>query len=125
MDAIVSGKVGNINNGTVFSPLIVYKDIWYNKTQDFLIPSENANAVLIHYTGSNYINYKQVEIENFIQLNYSYTIALGYRHDVGDYTVSITQVTINYESSGSRRISLSSSYYLQNFIASVEIGTLE
>lgn len=125
MDAIVSGKAESMNNGTVFSPLAVYKDIYYNKFQDFLIPSENANAVLIRYKGSNSVNYKQVEIENFIQLKYSYTIALGYRHDVGDYTVSVTQVTINYESSGSRRISLSSSYYLQGFIASVEIGTLE
>ena len=125
MDAIVAGKVESVNNGTVFSPLAVYENIYYNKFQDFSIPSEKANAVLIRYKGSNYINYKQVEIENFIQLNYSYTIALGYRHDVGDYTVSITQVTINYEPSGSKRISLSSSYYLQNFIASVEIGTLE
>ena len=51
MDAIVAGKVESMNNGTVFSPLAVYKDIYYNKSQDFLIPSENANAVLIRYKG--------------------------------------------------------------------------
>ena len=78
MDAIVSGKAESMNNGTVFSPLAVYKDIYYNKLQDFLIPSENANAVLIRYKGSNAVNYNQVEIENFIQLNYSYTIILPY-----------------------------------------------
>lgn len=123
MDAIVAGKVEGANNGTVFSPLAVYEDIYYNKSQEFSIPSENANAVLIRYK----TQYKQIEIESFIQLDKAYTIAVGYRHDISGYSVTITQVTINFEHNSTlgNRISLSSSYYLQNFIASIEIGTLE
>ena len=123
MNAIIAGKVEDVNNGTVFSPLVVYEDIYYNKFQEFSIPSENANAVLIRYK----TQYKQIEIESFIQLDKAYTIAVGYRHDIGDYSVTITQVTINFEYNNTlgSRISLNSSYYLQNFIASIEIGTLE